>query len=454
MQDLHDLFATLVVSLPLGQNRVRLTRYDHTFTTDEGLTNLCSLKFSQSNRMPDPKDRERIVTTTTTTTFSMAREMARTICTMFLESRLIEAVNGRTDFSSKDTVWELTPKGLNILTRFVQRHGINARPVNAALDSPRNVMNLLILERDEETDVVIDDAAMVDVLFRRFVGDSGPRTKSGSSSSDSDSEYLTGTVGVRMHEGKSKKGDKKKPWVFDGKAGFDWLMDCTTTVDKREAFDIANSFIRNGLIELHTGSDSSQNSAAARFSASRHVNYAITKRGMQVAGWAEAASSSPPASSNGEASSSRTAAAPGRDSNTNRMTVILRDPALRLLFREYLRETHCEENMAFYLEVGTFLNEYRQAKSGSGHPRIDTVRDTLASAYSLYNAFLAPGSPCELNIDHNLRNALAARMTRAVGEDDQMIATLDEVAVLFEQAQTSVFKLMASVSEADNVSPR
>lgn len=64
----------------------------------------------------------------------------------------------------------------------------------------------------------------------------------------------------------------------------------------------------------------------------------------------------------------------------------------------------------------------------------------------MYNAFLAPGSPCELNIDHNLRNALAGRMTRAVGEDEQMVRSLDEVATLFDQAQSSVFKLMASDS--------
>lgn len=36
-------------------------------------------------------------------------------------------------------------------------------------------------------------------------------------------------------------------------------------------------------------------------------------------------------------------------------------------------------------------------------------------------------------------------MTRAVGEDSEMLTSLDEVAVLFDQAQTSVFKLMASV---------
>ena len=64
---------------------------------------------------------------------------------------------------------------------------------------------------------------------------------------------------------------------------------------------------------------------------------------------------------------------------------------------------------------------------------------------ALYNAFLAPGSPCELNIDHNLRQALASRMTRAIGDDDAMVKSLDEVAGLFDSAQNSVFKLMASV---------
>src|SRR5436853_4197997 len=88
-QDFKDLFATLVVSLPLQTHRVRLTRVDHSFLSEEAINNLGSLKFSQSNRMPDPKDPSRIVTTTTTTTFSMAREMARSVCQRFLEARFI-----------------------------------------------------------------------------------------------------------------------------------------------------------------------------------------------------------------------------------------------------------------------------------------------------------------------------------------------------------------------------
>ena len=77
----------------------------------------------------------------------------------------------------------------------------------------------------------------------------------------------------------------------------------------------------------------------------------------------------------------------------------------------------------------------------------------LSLCSGLYNAFLAPGSPCELNIDHALRNSLASRMTKAVGDDESMYKSLQEVVHLFELAQTSVFKLMSSVSSSSPYSP-
>lgn len=63
----------------------------------------------------------------------------------------------------------------------------------------------------------------------------------------------------------------------------------------------------------------------------------------------------------------------------------------------------------------------------------------------LYNAFLAPGSPCELNIDHGLRNALVGRMTRFELPDTELLTTANDIVQLYDQAQQSVFKLMASV---------
>ncbi|KAL9626223.1 MAG: hypothetical protein Q9164_007919, partial [Protoblastenia rupestris] len=124
--------------------------------------------------------------------------------------------------------------------------------------------------------------------------------------------------------------------------------------------------------------------------------------------------------------------------------MILQDPALRLLFREFLRHSLCEENLSFYLDVKEFTSNYRALEKSNALTRLDAVRETLAGAYGLYNAFLAPGSPCELNIDHALRNSLASRMTRAVGDEESMLKSLREVVELFEHAQVSVFKLMSS----------
>lgn len=111
-----------------------------------------------------------------------------------------------------------------------------------------------------------------------------------------------------------------------------------------------------------------------------------------------------------------------------------------------MRYSLCEENLSFYLDVSEFTANYHKAEKAGAFTKVDSVRETLAAAYGLYNAFLAPGSPCELNIDHALRNSLASRMTKAVGDDESMFKSLQEVVHLFELAQTSVFKLMSSDS--------
>ncbi|KAL5346792.1 hypothetical protein ACLOAV_007933 [Pseudogymnoascus australis] len=130
---------------------------------------------------------------------------------------------------------------------------------------------------------------------------------------------------------------------------------------------------------------------------------------------------------------------------------ILTDATLRLLFREQLRDTHCEENLSFYLDVDEFLNYCTDVMQGTSPSslskvsdrRLDVIKKTMASAYGIYNAFLAPGSPYELNIDHSLRSQLASCMNKAVGGDYSMIESLKEVIKLFEEAHLSVFKRMA-----------
>jgi GTPase-activating protein SST2 len=434
---------------------VRLTRVDHSFLSEEAINNLGSLKFSQSNRMPDPKDPSRIVTTTTTTTFSMAREMARSVCQRFLEARFVESADGKQlrEFTMKGSVWQLTPKGIHVLDRFCSKNGIQQKHVSDLVNSPKNTMQLVFLERDSATDKISSDRSTIEVIFRRFIGQNGPNIKNSTASADSDSlsEYKDGIAGVKMaSERKVGTPPRTVYQTFTGKAAADWLMDCCTTIDRRETTEIATLFLEHDLMWCVQTDRSHANlyPHEAKFQPTKNAIYQMTQKGKDVVNM-----TSQRVSQGEEAPAPR--AGVSRDSNTQKLDKILNDAALRLLFRENLRDTHCEENLSFYLDVDEFLKACKSAIKGASTSRgakgqsaqgLEMVKETMASAYGIYNAFLAPGSPCELNIDHLLRNQLATRMTKAVGQDAAMIESLKEVTKLFEEAQISVFKLMASVS--------
>lgn len=382
-----------MVSLPLIAHRVRFSKVEHTFTSEEAINNLGSLKFSQSNRMPDPKDPSRIVTTTTTTTFSMAREMARSVCQRFMDGRFIEPADGKpvAQFPIKGGIWQLTPKGMHVLGRFCQRNGINQRHVMDLLDSPRNSMQLVLLERDIVTDKLQHDKATTEVIFRRFIGQNGPNTKSTTASADSDSlsDYYDGTVGVKMAK-ERKVFEKTVTNTFTGKASVDWLMDCSTTIDRKEACETAAQFVRDGLMYPIVDDKAyiEQHPRETYFQPTKGAVYALTNKGQRVAGWIVREKSLSSDEGEGGRGKHDSKGNSVRDSNTNRLTVILSDPALRLLFREFLRDTHCEENLAFYIDVVEFMTSYRMGvrKHGS-NSKNDSTRETLAAAYGKLLAF-------------------------------------------------------------------
>lgn len=398
-----DLFSTLIVSLRLDSHRIRFTRYEHSFTSEEAINNLGSLKFSQSNRMPDPKDHGRVVTTTTTTTFSMARDMARSICQRFVDARFIEAADGKdiAAFPLRGGLFVLTPKGLNILQRFCQRNGITAQHIIAVLESPRNTMQLVNLERDLVSDKLSHDRATIEVIFRRFAGQDGPNVKNSVSSSDSDSlsDYSSGLVGVKMAK-ERRVNDRIVHNTFTGKAAINWLMDCCTTIEGRETVLIAELFVKYGLITM-VKDDSSYpmpESPIAAFQPSKHAIYGITDHGKRACGWIARDKSQ-------DLPGYDTRGMP-KDSNNARLNHILQDAALRLLFREFLRFSLCEENLSFYLDVSEFTSNYRKAERVGIFNTADAVKETMAAAYGQ-----SPATGCWLHtncLDRPLQRVLGS----------------------------------------------
>ena len=379
-KDFKDLFSTLVTSLPLTPHRVRFTRMDETFLSEEAITNLGSLKFSQSNRIPDPKNPSRWVVTTTTTTFSMAKEMARSVCQRFVDARLIESAESKTQtqFVSKGAVWQLTPKGIAILSRFCLRNGIVARHIEPLIK--RNQMQIVALERDPDTDKLNQDKTMIEIIFRRFMGSEGPNLKSTTSLSDSDSvsDYATGLVGVKMAR-ERRVLDKTVGNTFTGKAASDWLLDCCTTIDRRETFEMAELFVKHQLIApvVEDRNYTRAHPMATYFQPTKYAIYTVTDKGQRVCGW----QARPPSIDSEDSRDNKEKARVPKDSNVSRLHAIISDAGLRLLFKEFLRSSLCEENLHFYLDVHDFTGHYRLQEKSGKLERPEAVRESLAAAY-------------------------------------------------------------------------
>lgn len=259
-----------------------------------------------------------------------------------------------------------------MLQSFAQRNGVQVAHVYSLLESPRNTMHLLVLEREPESDQVNKDRATIEVIFRRFAGLEGPNVRSSISGSDSDSitELPNGIAGVKLTREK-RAGSKDQRVTFTGRSAIDWLMDCCTLVDEREAHEVATCFVTHNFVELLR--DDKLSSSEGRFMSAKGATYKITPEGEVAARWT--CPSTP-----GEVKPNGVVRGP----NASRVTIILSTPSLRLLFREFLRDTHCEENLVFFLEVKDFLGKWDslQRRSMDG-PEMDQIREVLAGAYGM-----------------------------------------------------------------------
>ncbi|EJD01290.1 regulator of G protein signaling [Fomitiporia mediterranea MF3/22] len=515
LKDTLDLFATLVVSLDLTTHKQFFKSFNNSFTTDEAAANLAALKFSQSNRGPDPRDPSRIVTTTTTTTFSMTRDMAKAMCQHFMDARLIENAADRSSNLFKERgVFVLTPKGLHVLERFISKNGISAEPLAKVFSSQPICLKLLHLERRSSDDEIIISQAVVTALFRRFAGRNANYMPESTVPLDPSQEYHERSKGIPLMDvserqqgilGRSNVSVFK--YCFQAVTALEWLCDFTSIVGRDEAAEMAAHFVRFGLIAIvsdkRKGNDSaiiftvrgsapagnSSVSQQGEFRCTSKAIYRITDEGRRVARWdsPHGRRDSPNASTTNVSreerpsldrreDSSRPADVTRRsvkESNTDRLRYILNEPAVRSLFRDFLRTNFCEENLSFWLEVEDFKRKFNTTSSarGGGDARVKATPGQAAMekhhegliqmAFVIYNTYLAPSSQCELNIDHGLRGELVGYLSQVMTDitgksfqgrvEPEQAAALNATQLqtmirLYDRIQTHVFRLMATDS--------
>ena len=99
-----------------------------------------------------------------------------------------------------------------------------------------------------------------------------------------------------------------------------------------------------------------------------------------------------------------------KDSHTARLKMILDEPAVRSLFREYLRANFCEENLSFWLDVQDFKRKFGTTSSAVALPTAKSratgvqamerhQQDLIAMAFVIYNSKLTSlfMTPCMIH---------------------------------------------------------
>ncbi|GAA6018291.1 hypothetical protein JCM11491_005143 [Sporobolomyces phaffii] len=528
-KDTHDLFATLMVSLDLSDRTRFFRTYTNAFTTDDAAANLASLRFSQSNRTTDPNDPQRIVTTTTTTTFSMSRDIAKGICQHFMDARLIENATDPTSLNFKDRgIYQITPKGLHILERFITKNGISADHLIPVFTTQPICMKLLHLERRQADDEIHISRSVIDAVFRKFAGGRQPNYVSDQHEGRTGSATRPFLENVKLPDGfdrgngcelqdvteKTKTGGVVvTKQVFSSTGAIDWVLDYATCCCREEAGELMAHMVRYGYIALYADRSRTgdrvtisevvgTSGQGAEYRHGPRVLYRITEEGQRVAlGQVDVVNGSVKGGVNGKVSSdagggpaqardSTSLAGPDDDagsnlsanerpptatpatgssgaeggvsniegsivgrkgmadlfkaglndnsastawnkdqhSTTTRLRAILDEPQLRSLFRDFLRANYCDENLGFWIEVSDFRRRFSTTSSAVGASTkrkqgttasnaMETHQQNLvAAALHIYNNYLAPLSPNELNIDHNLRADVVNYVNRCLAE--------------------------------------
>ena len=184
--------------------------------------------------------------------------MAKAMCQHFMDARLIEnAADRNSNLFKERGVFVLTPKGLHVLERFISKNGISGDPLSKVFASQPICLRLLHLERRSSDDEIIVSQAVVTALFRRFAG-RGPNYLSDPNSSqlDATAEYHERSRGIPLTDVNDKsssimaKNNATYKYCFQAVTALEWLCDFTSIVGRDEAAEMADHFVRFGLITL------------------------------------------------------------------------------------------------------------------------------------------------------------------------------------------------------------
>lgn len=189
----------------------------------------------------------------------MTRDMAKQIAQHFMDARLIENAADKSNTAFKErAIFQITPKGLHVLERFIAKNGMQADSLVQVFATQPICMKLLHLERRSLDDDIITTENVIFTTFRRFSGRTpnyiltGPEVVL-----DAASEYYQRANGVPLQDiqerhspmiGRSTVQTYRN--TFTALTAMEWLCDFTTIVGRDEAAEMCSHFMRYKLVVL------------------------------------------------------------------------------------------------------------------------------------------------------------------------------------------------------------
>lgn len=174
-----------------------------------------------------------------------------------MDARLIENASDPQSNLFKDRgVYQLTPKGLHVLERFMSKNGINSDIFQPVFVSQPICIKLLHLERRSSDDEIIVTQPVIIALFRRFVGRAPNSPPPSDKPLDAFQQYDERAKGISVNEIAERaqplvgKPAQVHRYCFAAVTALEWLCDFSTVVGREEAAEMAAQFVRFGLITL------------------------------------------------------------------------------------------------------------------------------------------------------------------------------------------------------------
>ncbi|ORX44931.1 hypothetical protein DM01DRAFT_249529, partial [Hesseltinella vesiculosa] len=93
-----------------------------------------------------------------------------------------------------------------------------------------------------------------------------------------------------------------------------------------------------------------------------------------------------------------------QEGNSARLMIVLNDPQLRSLFKDFLQQNFCAENLDFWID---YTNLRRKCKTQNPALASQSQKDLLEDAYVIWSNYLSPGAKWELNVDNDLQQEMA-----------------------------------------------